>query len=486
MRKQYQWIQAVILMFIVYGVFVSNINHTAGFDEITTFFKYTLYPSDILLYDQPNNHILHSFLVWLSTSLVGNSLIAIRLPALIAGIISLAFLYRLGKRWCNHHIGMIAIIIMGVTASFHLYTIEARGYTLSILFTLLLLYTMSKSFNVMSKREAFHVFLLSLAIIFTVPSNVFLIGAFIVWQLLGVLQTKKPQLLKNSLPFVVSLAIGAGFYAALLYTLFFVTPGNIQEKQISFDVGVGNINEFLFQIMLTLFNNPALSILLLFIFAWGGLTVLQYRRNEQFMMMLTIFVCAVLFTILQWFVTHRLFYPRTYLYLLPLIALFGAVGIYRISHLHLNIIVPLLLLVVGIYGVQMDGKSSRTDRWLKIIEENAQEDDLLFATCCIYETLYYHIGYKRETEIDYFTPTNQTKRIVFLTTDDENVARLTELHRLENYVADCSTEIWNSETVRICSINNPPYPRLKLNSECFNSVGLKWRKCAEEELVALD
>lgn len=476
MRKKYQWVQVVVLLFVVFAVYVPKINHTAGIDEIMTFFKYTRSFSDITLYDAPNNHILHSFLVWLSTSLMGNSLIVIRLPAFLSSFLALAVLYRLGRRWGNHDIALIAVMLMSITQDFFSYTVDGRGYTLTVLFALLLIETVPMPERYMSRNKGIYAFFVSIGILLLIPSNGFLIAPIVGWQCLVAFYKRKPKYLLNSIPYILAVIICGAFYALQLLTTF---PDGLSQE---FYVGFRNLNGFIYQSAVTLFYNPVFDIFVLAaVFLWGVLVSLRYyHRYPQYILIACIFIGAVLLTLVQWIVTYRLFFPRNFLYLLPLIAFIGAVGIYQLSKFRLNLIVPLLLAAGGMWGILPLDQNTHIAAQLAAIEEHSSDGDVLFVGAGYYDPIYYHVRVQGDTSRDYFMPSDETDRFVLMPTAMD-VETLVSLYELEPYIDQCGEEDWNGYSVITCPIVNGPYTGD--NSRCFVSVYPYWRQCGEEDQI---
>lgn len=475
MYKQYQLLQVFIVLFLVFSVYVTKLIHTAGIDEIMTFFKYTEHLSDVLTYDAPNNHILHSILVWLSTSIFGDSILAIRLPAFVSGILSLAFLYRLGKRWFNHCIGLTALVCMAITQSFFLYTVDGRGYTLTIVFTVLLienLYLMRE--HTVNNRWVKTV-LLSLGILFILPSNLYLIIPIIfVESTLDWFRFKR-ILWARALPYLFAIIVVVIYYGLALYVTF---PSGLSRE---FDFGSYNINGFIVQTTLTLFNNPNISLVILVLFFLGVWFVFQ-RLRENLILPVIIFVFggALVFCIIQWIVMNRLFFPRNFLYLLPLISIVSAIGLVELTRYHSGLIMicSFLILGLGLLGISSLQKNSHLQKWIDTIETNSLYADVILVSPAYYDPIYYELTYLGKGNRDYFMPTNDSNRFVFiphLISFDEFV----EIQELTHYVGKCGEEIWNSTTVITCSIQNAPY--IKDKSRCFVSIYPYWRDCRPSE-----
>ncbi len=90
-------------------------------------------PWDIFGRYAPNNHVLHSLLMWGSARLFGPHEFSLRLPALLGGVLCLAALLRLSRRWFHH--GGLALLFFSALALNPLfldYFVQARGYSLML------------------------------------------------------------------------------------------------------------------------------------------------------------------------------------------------------------------------------------------------------------------------------------------------------------------------------------------------------------------
>jgi hypothetical protein len=97
---------------------------------------YTYYASRSLMeglsnYSLPNNHFLHTLLVHLSTGVFGGAPWAIRLPALVAGILLIPATFWLARSVVGGPAALIAAAAVAASAPLTLYSTNARGYTLT-------------------------------------------------------------------------------------------------------------------------------------------------------------------------------------------------------------------------------------------------------------------------------------------------------------------------------------------------------------------
>lgn len=197
---------------------LSSLHH----DEAYTFMAFGhSFMSAIGDYHLPNNHVLHSILVYFSTRLFGYQPWAVRLPAFAAGVLLSPAVYAAGKRFYDRWTGLAAALLVAFSPALIGYSDNARGYTLVALFTLLLL---NLGGYVSRNRNSFAWFLISVLSalgLLTVPVMLFPFGVLYVWLLLenlypgGVVYRSRWNFLRYWLV--------SGFSAALL-TLLFYTP----------------------------------------------------------------------------------------------------------------------------------------------------------------------------------------------------------------------------------------------------------------------
>ena len=86
--------------------------------------------SGLLIYNSPNNHVLHTVLRRTSVACFGDSPLCIRIPAAIATILCIPALYLFVWRWFDATTALVAVAIFsGATYTLDLAT-NARGYPL--------------------------------------------------------------------------------------------------------------------------------------------------------------------------------------------------------------------------------------------------------------------------------------------------------------------------------------------------------------------
>lgn len=77
----------------------------------------------------------YSYILWLSTKLIGTSEVALRIPSLLAMLVAVYLLYRVGERLFGREIGTIAAIVFCLNPIVVFEAIDVRPYAFAILLT---------------------------------------------------------------------------------------------------------------------------------------------------------------------------------------------------------------------------------------------------------------------------------------------------------------------------------------------------------------
>lgn len=116
-------------------------------DEAYTWLAFASQPVSVIVghYPVPNNHILHSLLMALSASAFGESEVALRLPALLAGLLGVAATWWLAQAMCRNApqamarwwVPALAAALLAINPTHIGWSQSARGYSLLVLFAAL-------------------------------------------------------------------------------------------------------------------------------------------------------------------------------------------------------------------------------------------------------------------------------------------------------------------------------------------------------------
>jgi 4-amino-4-deoxy-L-arabinose transferase-like glycosyltransferase len=110
------------------------------YDESFTYLTYASKPFFVLMsnYSEPNNHILHSILVKISSDLFGAAPWAIRLPGFLFGVLLPLLVFWLASRFYSIRLALTAAALSASNSYLIEYSTIGRGYTMLCFFSLLI------------------------------------------------------------------------------------------------------------------------------------------------------------------------------------------------------------------------------------------------------------------------------------------------------------------------------------------------------------
>lgn len=434
----------VLFLIIIWGLFVSHLLRTIQYDEAFTYINYAHSPiTALFVYTAPNNHLLHSLLVWLSTTFIGDSLIAIRLPALLSGLLTVALLYRIGKQLFNMQSGLLASSFLIVMPIFGEYFVNARGYTLTTLLSVVFFWMtcVLPLYKLLSRNYERSLFLLTILMILTLPTMVILIPPIMFFLLLS---RKKYFWESYFLPVTFGTGTGMLFYIHALIL------GNLTTFSSQF--GYENPFELWSGFLQSLGAGWFIGLI-----AIGLLLSLRFlsvsKRNIIVLPIAITVITAIILSFLQYWLTDSVLFPRNYVYLLPFIALVSAAGWVSFIKHSLSIQSAPYALIVGLLvfaSIQYQSldKMSQVDVLDQTLQEYASEQDKFVIGCCLDFPIYYQ--YRNQQS---FTDENPSERLVIIPTNYDDIDTLWERYGLSDDLV-CSQTTWAQYEVFICPLIN--------------------------------
>lgn len=221
------WILGVITL-IGMLMRVWKIDEPIAYDEAYTFIYFATKAFRHILadYSAPNNHIFHTILVYLSHQLLGGHTWIVRLPAFIAGTLSIPAAYFTARRMFTSHQSLAAAALVALTPWFISYSTNGRGYTLLTLLALLLA-NFAGLLVQRQTRATLAAFAITAALgFYTIPIFLYPMAGISLWVLLTymIAPGSQDQKLRKSLIFLGVCAL-TGLLVLLLYSpvIFFGT-----------------------------------------------------------------------------------------------------------------------------------------------------------------------------------------------------------------------------------------------------------------------
>lgn len=187
--REDKWVVIALGVVTLLGLLIRliQIDRTVDYDEAYTFIHFASRSLRYIVtdYSAPNNHVFHSLMVYLAYHIFGNHLWALRLPTLMAGVLTIPAVYMAGKVFYGRNAALTAAVLVACTPMLVDFSNNARGYTLMCLFSCLILWIAAN----LRERSSFTGWLL-LAVFsalgfYTLPVMVYPVCAIFLWLLLS-------------------------------------------------------------------------------------------------------------------------------------------------------------------------------------------------------------------------------------------------------------------------------------------------------------
>jgi hypothetical protein len=343
--SRYVFIALGIITLIGFLLRVIDLNQSIAYDEAYTFIHFASRPFKHILadYSAPNNHIFHTILVGIAYRLFGGQPWVLRLPAFLAGILMIPALYITARRFFSPYQALAAAGLVAVIPLFVNYSVNGRGYTMLVLFALLLA-NFAGILVIRQSKAALVAFVLTAALgFYTIPVFLYPMAGISLWVVATYLFANEPQQDKlRKLGVFLGACLVVGLLTLLLYSPVIIfgsglssLVGNEIVKSLSWSTFVENLDPRL----LKAWNkwmmgvNPMIEYLFL-----GGLlvSVAFYRKVSNQRLPLQIFLALAVAILL---VLQRVSpLPRIWIFLEAFYLMFAAAGLIWLVNLVLSTI----------------------------------------------------------------------------------------------------------------------------------------------------
>ena len=285
-------------------------------DEAISFNRYIDVPWQklIFFYQDTNQHtlflLISKFFIWV----FGETEIIYRLPSFLFGVLSIPLMYRLGLVMkFSRSAAVLAALLMTLSWPHLKYSMEARGYGITIFLVLLVIFSAIQLLN--NSRWVWGGVLIGsgFAITMALPSNLFFLGSLTIFTIMdGWFESEKSRLnIKKLLwviiPQLIMFALIAVYFLVIYEQLKYgkdIQPQSLDGKKI-------------FEITELLVAPWGFFIYLFFtIGAW------RLKEVRERIIFASVFLIPMILTV----ITGALGYARIYIYWLPFIFLLSAYG----------------------------------------------------------------------------------------------------------------------------------------------------------------
>lgn len=214
----------VLAFIIVIGIFLRlyYVNQPMRLDEAATFNTYLdkSFARATSDYSYPNNHLLHTALIFATTHLFGQNHASMRLPALISGIGIILATYMVARKFFGNEAALLAAAFISV-ASYQIgFSTNARGYTMLTFGALLMIWSAQR---IIYNNDRWFLFSLVTFLTFlTMPTTLYIYAGVLLW-IVGKIVVKKDLIKSERLRWFHRIFLYCIFLPGLL-TLFGYLP----------------------------------------------------------------------------------------------------------------------------------------------------------------------------------------------------------------------------------------------------------------------
>lgn len=211
-------------------VMIEYINLDFWRDELYSLDNFVFVPITTVVtdYHAPNNHILSNLINHIYLRSLGIDDVdllrdpwKIRILMLFYSLITLIYVYRIGKDFFSPLAGILSVIILGSTLPFLNFAVQVRGYSLSIMLTSMMFYYMARYYQKENKKDALLIVMTVCLAIYAIPSNIYVFASVaIFWLIISFLAILNQRHLDNRTKHNAGLAIlvlAGSAVSAILY-----------------------------------------------------------------------------------------------------------------------------------------------------------------------------------------------------------------------------------------------------------------------------
>lgn len=310
------------------------LNQPMRYDESYTVVVFASRPLRYALsdYHLPNNHVFHTFLVHLAYSWLGSAPWMVRLPAFLAGMLSVPAVYLAASRLYNRPTAVLSAGLLASSGVLADYATNARGYTLIALFALLAL-ALGAEVRARKNRFAWLLLIIVSALgFYTIPIMLYPFGLVFAWLFLSALiGDVDPRYGRwGFIGYLIFAGLLTGLLAALLYTPVFLTSGVNSLVGNGFVTAEewGSFSETIFLRFRNTWRNWAqlMPLPLLLVTGFGLLVGLVFHRKTA-AYRVPVPLAAFLWIGAVLLIQRVTPWPRIWFFLLPMFLLFGSAGL---------------------------------------------------------------------------------------------------------------------------------------------------------------
>ena len=291
---------------------------------------------DVFFYPLPNNHVLHTLLVRMTTLLFGSDPIFIRMPAFLAGLFTIPMAFAVCRKLSPEpQSGLVAAMVMSVFPYLVLYSTMARGYSLIVLLSLAMIWGGVKVAEATTIRRCMGLGLIAALGIFTIPTMVFAVAGVYLWVVLLIFY-RTGSFFFAIRHFILpcggmTMAMSVLFYLPVVAITGGITPivANRFVAGLPYDNFFSQLGPHLITTLQDVIRNVPPVLLL-----GGGILILvgfATAVKRRLLSALLLLPCMIIGSVAVLFAKHSIPFARTWIFFLPAVFIMIDIGLVSVA-----------------------------------------------------------------------------------------------------------------------------------------------------------
>ncbi len=340
----FKYFPELVLLIIFFVIQLQHINADFWNDELYTLkhFVFTSFFTTITDYHVPNNHVFFNLLnnAYIKITNVGSlhSLMdhpyRLRILSIFYSLLVLVVTYSVANQFLNRTVGLLSVVVLMTTIAFHNFSHQIRGYALSTLFLMIIVYLCLAYLKSHRRHQLFLLSFIVCLLIYTIPSNLLPVVSILVFLSCFFLIHHYKQLTwisKNALSnlvyqpsflLIIAIITGVGmalcFYSWIFTDVFFnsyvESKKPFQLSQLTFYVP--HITDG--------FASQRWMLLILFLTGFA----INFAQIKKWLSPLFLFLAICTLPILMVYIRGDKAPLRVFVVIMPLMSLISAIGLY--------------------------------------------------------------------------------------------------------------------------------------------------------------
>lgn len=353
-RSDIVWLITVTLI----GAYIRGyfLDQPMRYDESYTFLNFANQDfTSLFNYPLPNNHVLHTLLIRLSTLIFGYDPQSIRLTAFLSGIAIIPLTFCFCRKLIPKTSGFLASALVSVFPYMVLYSVMARGYSLMVALTLALALIGFCITERLSFTGCALLSLISALGMLTMPSMLFAIAGVNLWLVCLLIRKQHFKTVLDG--FVIPCAAMTFIFTVMLYIPSIIVSGvrpivaNRFVRSLPWEDFFSGIYPHLSMIVSDFSRDvPVPIIVICAILLAAGVSGAVKKRNWAILLLLpSLLIGSGVVFLLK----HSIPFVRTWMYLIPFVFIIADMGLAYVTESiapKYRQLIPSVLLILGVFG----------------------------------------------------------------------------------------------------------------------------------------